>query len=273
MTAAARRAGPLLWGLLGLLALAGVALAQNLPQLTGRVVDQAELLDPAQEQALTAKLEALERTTSRQLVVVTVPDLQGYSVEDFGYALGQSWKIGQAEADNGAILLVAVNDRKMRIEVGDGLEGILPDALAWIIIRDQITPRFKANDYPGGISAGVDAIVEQLQAPPNVQEERALAAAAEQRESNNSDDDGWIVPLIFWGLIIFFVILPAIFRRKYGKSYRRRRRGGWGPVIIWGGSGSGSSGSSWGGGGGGGWGGGGISGGGSFGGGGASGGW
>jgi uncharacterized protein len=230
-------------------------LAQNLPALSGRVVDQAELLPADQEAQITAKLEALERDTTRQLVVVTVPDLQGYAVEDFAFALGEQWKIGEKEADNGAILLVAPTERRVRIEVGDGVEGILPDAMAWFIIRDRITPSFKLNDYPGGIEAGVDGIIEQLRAPLEVAEERALQAARERQRvtqgrntggAGSGGGGGSIVPLIFWGLIIAFIILPALFgRRGRGRSYRRRR-GGMGPVIIWGGGGGfGGGGGGW----------------------------
>jgi len=274
------------------LLLAGLAAAQDLPRLTGRVVDQADLLNPAQEQQITAKLAALERDTTRQLVVVTVPDLQGHAVEDFGFRLGEQWKIGNEEADNGAILLVAVADRRIRIEVGDGIEGILPDAMAWFIIRDRMTPRFKVEDYAGGIAAGVDGIVEQLRAPLEVAEERARAAAAERvrvSEGGGGAGGGFtvgggggsILPLLFWGFIIFFILVPALFRRGgRGRPYRRRGWGMGGPVILWGpGFGRGWGGGGWSGGGGGfgggfGGGGGGFSGGGgSFGGGGASGSW
>src|SRR5688500_9498472 len=164
--------------LIWLLLCAGMASAQNLPALTGRVVDNAGMLTPAEESAISAKLEALEAATTRQLAVVTVPDLQGYNVEDFGFRLGEAWKLGDKEADKGAILLIAKAERKIRIEVGDGLEPILPDAMAWIIIRDAITPRFKAGDFAGGINAGADAIIQQLQAPPEQAEARAKAAAA-----------------------------------------------------------------------------------------------
>ena len=122
---------------------------------------------------------ALEQASSRQLVVATVPDLQGYPIEDYGYRLGRAWGLGQEEANNGAILLVAPNERRVRIEVGYGLEPILTDALSHGIIEDRILPRFRDNDYPGGIAAGADAIIEQLQAPPEEAERRCRRALME----------------------------------------------------------------------------------------------
>jgi uncharacterized protein len=259
------------------------AQAQQLPKLTGRVVDQANLLPPEREAALTARLEALERSTSRQLVVVTVPDLQGYAVDDFGFALGESWKLGDAKADNGALLLVALAEKKIRIEVGDGLEPILPDAMAHIIIRDSIRPRFQQGDFAGGIDAGAAALVQQLSAPPEVAEREAIAAQQKLQQqqqqgaqrSNSTQGFGGFGVLIFW-LVLFFVVLPMFRGGRRGRRYRRRGGGGvfiWGPGM--GGGWGGGGGSGWGGGGGGGWGGGGgfSGGGGSFGGGGASGGW
>jgi uncharacterized protein len=248
------------------------AQAQRFPQLTGRVVDQANLLSPADEAALTAKLEAVERASSRQLVVATVPDLQGYPIEDYGYRLGRAWGIGQREINNGVILLVAPNERRVRIEVGYGLEPVITDALSGQIIRDRITPRFKAGDYPGGINAGADALIQQMQAPPEEAERRVLEAQQQQQAQAQSAGRGGgsIFPLIFWGFVIFFVIIPMFRGGRRGRRYRRR--GGF-PVVIWGpgmGGGWGSGGGFGGGGGGfGGFGGGG----GSFGGGGASGGW
>jgi uncharacterized protein len=237
--------------LVWLLALVAPAHAQDLPQLTGRVVDGAEMLAPDQEARIGAKLEALERDTSRQLVVVTVPDLQGRTVEDFAFELGEQWKIGEKEADNGAILMIAPKERRVRIEVGDGLEGILPDAMAWFIIRDRITPRFKTGDYPGGIDAGVDGMIEQMRAPLEVAEERALQAARERQRatqgnrgtrSSGGGGGGSIVPLIFWGVIIAFIILPALFgRRGRGRTYRRRGGGFSGGGGSFGGGGASGS--------------------------------
>lgn len=247
--------------------------AQNFPQLTGRVVDQANLLSPQQEAELTQKLAALEQQNSRQLVVATVPDLQGYDIADYGYQLGRHWRIGQGEANNGIILLVAPNEKKVRIEVGYGLEGIVTDALSWQIIRDTILPRFRAGDMPGGILAGADALIQQLQAPPEAAEQRAMEAAAARRQAQANDggeDSIW--PMLIAMFVIFFVVLPALgFGARRGRYYRRRG-GGLGPVILWGiASGMSGGGRGWGGGGGGF---GGFSGGGgSFGGGGASGGW
>jgi uncharacterized protein len=252
-----------------LLALTGqAAVAQNFPKLTGRVVDQADLLDPQQEAALTAKLAGLETRTKRQLVVATLSSLEGYEISDYGYRLGREWALGQdgkgeAEKDNGAILIIAPNERRMRIEVGYGLEPILTDGLSSTIIRNDITPRFKAGDFAGGIHAGVDRIVTQLELP--AEEAAKIASAAQKpRERDESGPFGAIVFVLF---LIFFVFLP-MFRSMNGGG-RKHRRGGMGPVIIWGGGSGFGGGSSFGGGGFSGFGGGG----GSFGGGGASGGW
>ena len=255
------------------------ASAQDFPKLTGRVVDQADLLTPEQEASLTNKLASLETQSNRQLVVATIKDLQGYEISDYGYRLGRTWAIGQdgkgeSEKDNGVILIVAPNERRMQIEVGYGLEPVLTDGLSSSIIRNDITPFFKAGDYNGGINAGVDRISTQLTLPPD--EAAKIAEEAALAESNNSGDGGDIFLVIFWLFIFLFFILPIIMSiARGGKKHRRGRDKHWGgPVIIWGGGGSSWSGGSSGGFGGGGFGGGGFSGGGgSFGGGGASGGW
>lgn len=244
--------------------------APDFPKLTGRVVDDANIIPDAEQAQLNQKLAALEKQSTRQVVVVTVPSLQGYEISDYGYQLGRAWGIGQKGKDNGVLLIVAPNERKVRIEVGYGLEPILTDGMSYLIIDNAILPRFKAGDYPGGISAGVDAIVKQITLPP--EEAAKIAAQADQQRAQ-----GGGIPLgtiIFILIIVFFVVMPMINEARGGG---RRRRSGVGPVV-WipgGGFGSGdSSGSSWGGGGGG-WGGGGgfSGGGGSFGGGGSSGSW
>lgn len=269
-----RRAVGLLIALFALLS-SGVAMAQDFPKLTGRVVDEANLLDPAQEAALAAKLEGLEKQSNRQLVVATLSSLQGYDISDYGYRLGRAWGIGQAangsnEKDNGVILIVAPNEKRVRIEVGYGLEPVLTDGLSSSIIRNDITPRFKAGDFPGGINAGVDKIVTQLTLPPDEAQKIAAQAQQNARERKGDGDFGAV---IFWLFIFFFFILPLMGALTGGRKHRRR--GYSGPVIIWGGNdwgGGSGGGSSWGGGG---WGGGGgfSGGGGSFGGGGSSGSW
>lgn len=238
------------------------------PELTGRVVDDANIIPPAEEAQLTQKLEALEKQSNRQLVVATVPSLQGYEISDYGYQLGRAWGIGQKGANNGAILLVAPNERKVRIEVGYGLEGTLTDGMSFLIINGQILPRFKAGDYPGGIEAGTDAIIKQLTLPPA--EAQKVAAEADKMQADKGDD---ISPgtVIFILVIIFFFVLP-ILRSMFGGG-RRGRYGGFDAPIIWFPTSSGNSGSGWGGGGGWGDGGGFSGGGGDFGGGGASGDW
>jgi len=248
------------------------ALAQSFPELTGRVVDAADLLDPAMEAALIQKSEQLEQTTGRQLVVATVPDLEGREISDYGYQLGRHWGVGDRETNSGVLLLVAPNERRLTIQVGYGLEPILTDALSGRIIRDTITPRFKADDYPGGINAGVNEIVRILELPPEEQRKVAAAAASENQRHSGRDFGSAIFFIIF---ILLFVVLPTFGRMRGGRRYR----GGIHPIIIWGAEAAlrgtmGGKGGGWGSGGGG-WGGGGGfgGGGGSFGGGGASGGW
>lgn len=256
--------------LLALLAFAPAAQAQSFPKLTGRVVDDAALLSPAQEQALTDKLAALETQSGRQLVVATIPDLQGYDIADYGYRLGREWGIGDKAKNDGALLIVAPNERKIRIEVGYGMEGLLTDAQSSQIIRDAITPRFKAGDMPGGIDAGVAEIGAIMTLPPEEAKARAAAAEAAARKGSGGHVGGMAM---IW-VIIMVVAFIALASRRRGTGKRYRSGSGM-PIILWGPGDSdwGGGGSGWGGGGFGGGGGGFSGGGGSFGGGGASGDW
>ena len=149
---------------------ASVWAAPQFPELTGRVVDNANLLNPTEEQALADKLATEEQQSSNQVVVVTIPDLQGYPIEEYGYQLGREWGIGQEGKDNGVLLIIAPNERRLRIEVGYGLEGALTDALSATIIQREIRPAFRRGDFAGGINAGVDGILAAIQgeyeAPP-----------------------------------------------------------------------------------------------------------
>lgn len=249
------------------------AQAQTFPQLTGRVVDDAHLLTPDQAAALDGKLALLEQQSRRQLVVVTVPDLQGYEIEDYGYRLGRAWGIGDKQRNDGALLIVAPKEHKVRIEIGYGLEGILTDALSSVIIQREIVPRFRQNDYAGGIAAAVDQLIAQLQLPPD--EARKVAQLAQSQAKAAQAPRFDFGSVVFLVIFLLFFVLP--FLRALGGGGRRYRSpgvmifpsGGWGSGggSGWGGSGWGGGGSDWGGGGG-------FSGGGgSFGGGGSSGSW
>ncbi len=269
-----------LW--LALVALAAPAAAQTFPELTGRVVDQADLLRPEQELDLTSKLAALEAQTGRQLVIATVGSLEGRPIEDYGYRLGRHWAIGDEKRDDGVILLVAPNEKKVRIETGYGARVFLTDAVSSVIIRESILPHFKAGDFPGGITAGAEQIIRMMSLSP--QEAQRRAAEASQKEQARAGSGLGLIPVAFWLMVIVFVLL-SMFRRASGRRYRRRRKSGIDPwIVLWGlselsqasrrGRGGWGGGGGFGGFGGGGGGFGGFSGGGgSFGGGGASGGW
>ena len=149
--------------LLALASLAWAASAVDVPFLTGRVVDHAEILKPATRERIVAQLKAHEERTTNQVAVLTVPTLDGESVEDFAVRVFEAWKLGQKGKDNGVLVVVVPNDRRMRIEVGYGLEGTLTDAQAARIIRDRMTPAFKAGDYDRGVGDGVEAIVAVLE--------------------------------------------------------------------------------------------------------------
>lgn len=153
---------------LGLLLWLFITTAQALtfPTLSGRVVDDGQMLDPATRQQLTQTLEAHEKATGEQVVVVTVPDLQGTPIEEFGYQLGRAWGIGQKDKNNGALLIVARDDRKLRIEVGYGLEDRLTDAQSSVIINQVITPAFRAGNVSQGIRDGVAAMLQVLGGTP-----------------------------------------------------------------------------------------------------------
>lgn len=266
--------------LTGLLVLAGPAAAQTFPKLAGNpVVDQADIIPAAEEAALNTQLLELEKTTGHQLVVATVSDLEGNDVSEYGYKLGRAWGIGDEAKDDGVVFLIAPNERRMNIAVGLGLEPVLTDALSGRIIRDVVTPKFKAGDMPGGIQDGVNAIAQQIQLPPEEAAARAKAADSAERDRAN---DGNFGGLFFVGFIILiFFVLPMLSR--LGRRGKKRGKGRpWdAPIIIWGGGDDDDhwGGGGWGGGGGSSWGGGGggfggfSGGGGSFGGGGASGGW
>ena len=210
-----------LW--LAVLCIASPAWAQTFPALCGRVVDQAGLLTPAQVADLDAKSAALEQASGRQFVVATVNSLEGRTIEDYGYRLGREWGIGQEQKDDGVILLVAPNERKVRIETGYGARVFLTDAVSSVIIRESILPRFKAGDMGGGIVAGADQILTMMQLPAAEAAKRAKdIGAREQRRSAPNIDLGNI---IFFVILFFFFLLPLIRSAGRGRRYKGKRRG------------------------------------------------
>jgi uncharacterized protein len=240
-----------LWGLaLALLTLlASPAQALIFPAFTGLVVDQANILPADRKAALEQKLEAFQQKTGRQLVVATVNSLEGDDIQDYGYQLGRSWGVGLKGANNGTILLIAPNERKMGIETGPGIQGLLTDAYTGVIINSKIRPAFKAGDLPGGIDAGVDAIIEILSMPDDqAHAKEAAAVAAWDKQNKRSSGGGVPGALIFWLIVIAWVVFAGFLRRaRHGQRYGGSN---W-PIWLWAADSiinSRSSGSGWGGG-------------------------
>jgi uncharacterized protein len=233
--------------------------APSFPALSGRVVDEAHVLSPQVQSALTAKLEALEQKNGDQLVVVTLSSLRGLEIEDYGYQLGRAWGIGEKGKNNGALFIVAPAEHKVRIEVGYGLEPVLTDALSSVILQTTVLPRFRAGDVSGGVVAGTDAIVQQLGLDPQTAQANAKAAEARAAEAQQGPVGApHAIPIIFIVLIVFVVIrlmlgggggglwaLPFLFMG--GGGFRGGDEGGFGGGGFSGGGGSfgggGSSGS------------------------------
>jgi uncharacterized protein len=195
-----------------LVVVTGTAQAAGLsfPPLTGRVVDQAGILSPGAEQTLSAELEAHERSTSQQVVVATIASLEGSDIAEYGVELGRAWGIGQKDKNTGVILLVAPNERAVRIEVGYGLEGTLTDATSRLIIENAILPQFRAGNMEAGILAGARSILGVLRGDPD---------ATPKPAPIRSRDPGGIP--IFTILLILFILT----------RFRGRRRGLF-PVIL-----------------------------------------
>ncbi len=171
--------------------------ALDVPPLKGRVNDYASMLSPETVQKLDAALSALENNDSTQVVVLTVTSLEGEVLEDYSIKVAEAWKIGQKNLDNGAILLVSKNDRKLRIEVGRGLEGKLTDLISGRIIRYDIVPKFKEGDFNGGIEAGISSIISVVKG-----EYKASGANKRHKGSGGTP--------IFALLIFLFVITAAL---------------------------------------------------------------
>jgi uncharacterized protein len=237
-----------LWALLWAPAFAAAPAGPQFPELTGRVVDAAHVLSPQVQADLTQRLAALEQNTSRQLVVVTLPSLQGYEIEDYSNQLLRHWQIGQKGLNNGALFVVVPSEHKVRIEVGYGLEPLLTDAMSSVILQRAVIPKFRSGDIQGGIVDGTNALIQQLSLDRSTAEAKAAAAAEQPVLHHHRSPLAGLIPLI----IIFFVF-SSIFRGRRG--YGGGGGVGWIlPLMFLGGGrggGWGGGGGDWGGGGGG----------------------
>jgi uncharacterized protein len=184
----------LLWSAVGLP-------AASLPSLTGRIVDAAEIIDAGSKPEIERKLEDLESKSGIQLVVATIKSLEGQDIESYANQLFRTWKLGEKTKNNGVLLLVAPSERKVRIEVGYGLEGTLTDALSNVIITNGLVPRFKSGDFTGGISRGVDDIIAVLTTDPSDWQQRSSFRADRPQKT---DPVNWVM---FAGIIIVIFLL------------------------------------------------------------------
>lgn len=211
-TLRARLAGVAL-AALALWAASGAAQAQAeqaIPPLTARVTDTSGTLTDAQRSALEAKLEAFEHEKGAQVAVLVVPTTQPEAIEQYSIRVVDAWKLGRAQPDDGVLLLVAKDDRQLRIEVGYGLEGALPDAIASRIIRETITPRFREGDYYGGIDAGLDRILGVIRG-------EALPPPDERWQGGDVASRGLdLLPVLLFAVLFFSGILRAVFGRGLG---------------------------------------------------------
>ncbi len=233
------------------------------------MVDEARIHTPQGAQKLDGELADLEAKTGHQLVVATVPSLQGHEIEEYGYQLGRHWQLGRKGVNDGAILLVAPAEHKVRIEVGYGLEPVLTDALTSVILQTKVLPQFKQGHMEQGLIDGAEALVSQLSLPDDQAKANVAQAAARPAMVHDNGGVRPHIPVFFVLLIVFWVITGLL---RAGS--RRGGMGGlwWLPFLFMGGGrggGWGGGGGGWGGGGGGGF----SGGGGSFGGGGSSGSW
>ena len=220
----------MLW-LLALLAFgSSAAWAELPPRPTGPVADIAAIIPDDQEAQLDARLRAYTKATGRAVIVATVPSLDGQDVARYAQELVQAWGVSGKESTEGVLLLVAPTERKLRIHVNIGSQGRLPDGLTSTISRETITPRFKANDFGGGISAGVEQIITQLDRDPT--DAKAVAEAAEAAQANRASSGGGtsVVGVIFWiVLVVFLIMLIARSRRRYGGHRSPYKRG----IDLW----------------------------------------
>jgi uncharacterized protein len=206
-----------------LLCIPKLGLAFNFPPLTGRAVDQAGIMNTQSRSELEGKLQNLENKSGIQLVVATVKSLEGSDIETYANQLFRNWKLGEAKKNSGVLLLVAPNEHKVRIEVGYGLEGTLTDALSSVIISSAIVPRFKANDFSGGIERGVDGIINVLSGDTADWQPKPSVRAEDPAPLSNE-----IFTVLF--VIIAIFVMWSLIRSARGTPSGRYTRGG--PIIF-----------------------------------------
>jgi uncharacterized protein len=203
----ARRQGAFALILILLVALLAPATAADVPYLSGRVVDDAEILKPVTREALTETLKAHEQRTGHQIAVLTVPTIGSETIEEYATRVFGTWKLGQKGKDNGVLMVVVPKDRKMRIEVGYGLEGTLTDVAASRIIRNLMTPQFKAGNFDKGVADGVAAVVATLEGKSGAGSEAPVAekAVAPAPFATDTPDLSWPVRILI-GTFVFGII-------------------------------------------------------------------
>jgi uncharacterized protein len=205
-----------------------VAAQQAVPRLTGRVVDTTSTLTSSERSALEQKLAALEQRKGSQVAVLMVKTTQPEAIEQFSLRVAEAWKIGRAKTDDGVILVVAKDDRQMRFEVGYGLEGAVPDALAKRIIAEQIRPHFRDGDYAGGLNAGIDALAKLIDAEP------LPAPAAQSARNRGNGGNGGNGFESFFGLVVILALFVApLLRRLFGGLFGGLLMGGVAGFIVW----------------------------------------
>ena len=193
-------------GFIALLYTALAAFTVNFPALTGRIVDQANIISADTRNVIEPKLADLEAKSGIQLVVATVASLEGQEIEPYANELFRSWKIGEKTKNNGVLLLTAPNERRVRIETGYGLEGTLTDALSKVIITNAITPRFKTGDFGGGISRGVDDIITVLTTDASEWQKRPALRLDSQQTSG---PENWFIVALLIGLATLLIVSPG----------------------------------------------------------------
>ena len=195
--------------LIALFATHQITIGADIPYLTGRVNDNASILSEATRNSLSEKLKDHEARTTNQVVILTVPSLEGESIEDYAYKVFNEWKLGQKDRDNGILIVVVPDERRMRIEVGYGLEGTLPDILAGRIIQNIMAPRFREGDFDTGITEGVNAVITVLEGADPTSMEGLAETSGSQEVSNFADLESPDMPLgmrILLGAFIFGII-------------------------------------------------------------------